>query len=96
MNLSPALMEFTLPLSSPINLAQQIDFLDTTVNVNDSRELYTTLYEKPTYTHLYLRYTSSHHNPGKQSKPYGHFLRLRRICTLEFEENSEKLIQYYL
>ena len=30
----------------------QIDFLDTTVKINDGREIYTTLYEKPTDTHL--------------------------------------------
>ena len=68
-----------------------IDFLDTTVKINDSREIYTTLYEKPTDTHLYLHYTS------KTKGPYGQFLRLRRICTYDsdFEQNSEKLIQYY-
>ena len=62
------------------------------------REIYTTLYEKPTDTHLYLHYTSSHHAPSKTKGPYGQFLRLRRICTydIDFEQNSEKLIQYYL
>ena len=76
----------------------QIDFLDTTVKINDNREIYTTLYEKPTDTHLYLHYTSSHHAPSKTKGPYGQFLRLRRICTydIDFEQNSEKLIQYYL
>ena len=34
-----------------------ISFLDTTVKINERRELYTTLYEKPTDTHLYLHYS---------------------------------------
>ena len=42
-----------------------INFLDTTVKINQDRELYTTLYEKPTDTHLYLHYTSAHHAPSK-------------------------------
>ena len=76
----------------------QIEFLDTTVKINESREIYTTLYEKPTDTHLYLNYSSSHHAPSKTKGPYGQFLRLRRICTydFDFEQNSEKLIKYYL
>ena len=75
----------------------QIDFLDRTVKINQSRFLYTTIYEKPTDTHLYLHYTSAHHAPSKTKGPYGQFLRLRRICTYDhdFEANSEKLISYY-
>ena len=75
-----------------------ISFLDTTVKINEKRELYTTLYEKPTDTHLYLHYSSAHHAPSKTKGPYGQFLRLRRICTYDedFEQNSEKLIKYYI
>ena len=36
-----------------------ISFLDTTVKINEKRELYT-LYGKPTDTHLYLHYSSTH------------------------------------
>ena len=42
---------------------ESIIFLDTTVKIDSSRHLYTTLYEKPTDTHLYLHYTSAHHRP---------------------------------
>ena len=75
-----------------------INFLDTTFKLNENRELYTTLYEKPTDTHLYLHYTSSHHTPSKTKGPYGQFLRLRRICTYDddFDCNAEKLTTYYL
>ena len=76
----------------------EINFLDTTVKVNHHRELYTTLYEKPTDTHLYLHYQSAHHSPCKTKGPYGQFLRLRRICTYDedFNHNAEKLMGYYL
>ena len=86
-------IEFTHESSST-----QIDFLETTVKINESREIYTTLYEKPTDTHLYLHYSSSHHTPSKTKGPYGQFLRLGRICTydIDFEQNSEKLIQITL
>ena len=75
-----------------------INFLDTAVKINEERNLYTTLYEKPTDTHLYLHYTSSDHAPCKTKGPYGQFLRLRRICTYDtdFYEQSDKLITYYL
>ena len=66
----------------------QIDFLDTTFKVNDSQQLYTTLYEKPTDTHLYLHYTFSHHNPCKTKGPYGQFFRLRRICTYDNDSKN--------
>ena len=75
-----------------------VSFLDTTVKINERRELYTTLYEKPTDTHLYLHYSSAHHAPSKTKGPYGQFLRLRRMCTYDedLEQNSEKLIKYYI
>ena len=69
----------------------QIDFLDTTVKVNDSREIYTTLYEKPTDTHLSLHHTSSHHTPSK-TKVIWTVLKIKK--NLQSEQNSEKLIQY--
>ena len=76
----------------------QIAFLDTTVKIDSDNSLYTTLYEKPTDTHLYLHYTSAHHAPSKTKGPYGQFLRLRRICAKneDFEHSCEKLIGYYL
>ena len=77
---------------------EKIAFLDTTVKIDDDLTLYTTLYEKPTDTHLYLHYTSSHHTPCKTKGPYGQYLRLRRICTkdIDFETNAKKLTGYYL
>ena len=76
----------------------QINFPDAAVKVNSSRELYTTLYKKPTDTHLYLHYTSSHHAPSKTKGPYGQSLRLRRMCTydIDFQDNAERLVTYYI
>ena len=77
---------------------ESINFLDTTVKIDSSRHLYTTLYEKPTDTHLYLHYTSAHHKPCHTKGPFGQFLRIRRICTKngDFITNGIKLIEYYL
>ena len=75
-----------------------INFLDTKVIIDEHRKLYTTLYEKPTDTHLYLHYDSAHHGPCHTKGPYGQFLRIRRICSRneDFIENGVNLIRYYL
>ena len=77
--------------------AQSINFLDTTMKPHHNREIITTLFYKPTYTHWCLHYSSA--QPYKLSwtqAPYGHYLRLRRICTLDtdFRDNAYKLTGY--
>ena len=54
--------------------------------------------DRPTDTHLYLEYTSAHPQSVLTKGPYGQYLRLRRICTLDcdFEANAKKLTGYYL
>ena len=76
----------------------EINFLDTTVKFNEHRELITTLYNKPTDTHLYLEYSSAHPSTVLEKGPFGQYLRLRRICTLDkdFKTNAFKLTGYYL
>ena len=76
----------------------QIDFLDTTVKFGENRTLITTLYNKPTDTRLYLEHSSAHPNSILTKGPYGQYLRLRRICSLDldFEVNAKKLTGYYL
>ena len=44
-------------------------------------KLHTSLYTKPTDSHLYLHYSSFHPKHQKQSLPYSQALRLRRICS---------------
>ena len=77
---------------------ESINFLDTTVKIDTDSLLYTTLYEKPTDTHLYLHYSSAHHKPCHTKGPYGQFLRIRRICTRnqDFIHHGFKLMEYYL
>ena len=76
---------------------KEVNFLDTTVKIDSNRKLITTLYNKPTDTHLYLHYTSAHPSSVMNKSPYGQFLRLRRICALDkdFEINANKLVNYY-
>ena len=75
-----------------------IDFLDTTVKIDSARKLYTTLFEKPTGTHLYLHHTSAHHRPCHTKGPFGQFLRIRRICTKneDFISHGLEMIQHYV
>ena len=57
-------------------------FLDCKVNLFE-KKLATDLYVKPTDTHQYLDYTSSHPEHTKKSIVYSQTLRLRRICSFE-------------
>ena len=45
------------------NSETSINFLDTIVKIDNDRKLYTTPFEKPTDTHLYLHHTSAHNKP---------------------------------
>ena len=40
-----------------------VNFLDTTVRIDADRLIYTTLYEKPADTHLYIHFESAHLQP---------------------------------
>ena len=75
-----------------------VNFLDTSIHIDENRRIYTNLYEKPTDTHLYLHYTSSHYEPCKSKGPYGQYLCLRRICSIDqdFKYNSRKLTEFYI
>ncbi len=59
-----------------------VTFLDTKVTLNNSK-ITTNLYQKPTDSHNYLMYDSSHPQSCKDSIPYSQFLRIRRICSEE-------------
>ena len=71
-------IKFTMEFSS-----KEINFLDTLVKIDNTHNLYTTLYTKPTDSHSYLRYNSAHPPHCKNSLPYSQLLRLKRICTKE-------------
>ena len=77
---------------------ESINFLDTTVKLDKSRQIITTLYNKPTDTHLFLHHTSAHPDNTMKKGPYGQYLRIRHISTLDsdFKHNADKLTEYYL
>ena len=72
---------------------RSVDFLDTTISIDDDGYLQTTLFTKPTKKLQYLLPSSCH--PGHISKniPYSLAYRLRRIESVEanFENNLEHL-----
>ena len=74
----------------------EVNFLDTTIKIQTNRELYTTLFTKPTDTHLYLHYNCAHPHSVTAKGPYGQFLILRCICTLDqdYQLHGQKLIKY--
>ena len=51
------------------------------------------VYYKPTDSHSYLLYSSSHPSHVKNSIPFSQFLRLRRLCgdDSDFSEKSEAM-----
>ena len=72
-NFSPAL-KYTKCIGKEVNM------LDTTLTVTNC-SIKSTLYSKPTDSHCYLHYDSSHPTSCKNSIPYSQFLRIRRICS---------------
>ena len=59
----------------------QVNFLDVLVTKDKDGHLATSLYTKPTDTHMYLHYDSFHPIQQKKSIPYSQAVRLRRICS---------------
>ena len=57
----------------------------------------TSVYYKPTDSHSYLLYSSSHPSHVKNSIPFSQFLRLRRLCSddSDFSEKSEAMCQFF-
>ena len=75
----------------------EIVFLDTIVK-RLYENLYTDLYTKPTDTHSYLHFTSSHPKHTCHNEPYGQFPRLRRNCHFDddFKRHTDAMTQHYL
>ena len=68
-----------------------VAFLDIKVSI-EGNGLCTSVHYKPTDSHSYLMYTSSHPSHVKNSIPYSQFLRLRRLCSddSDFPTNQRK------
>lgn len=72
---------------------KEVNFLDTTVYVDQIGKLQTKLYRKPTDRQNYLHSLSDHQHTLKSSIAYGQALRIKRICSedSEFLKNCELL-----
>ena len=71
-------------------------FLDIKVSI-EGNALCTSVHYKPTDSHGYLLYSSSHPSHVKNSIPYSQFLRLRRLCSddSEFSLKSEEMCDFF-
>ena len=70
---------------------------DTSLAFIDIKISCTSVYYKPTDSHSYLLYSSSHPSHVKNSIPFSQFLRLRRLCSddSDFSEKSEAMCQFF-
>ena len=65
-----------------------VTFLDVNISVQDNK-LATSVHYKPTDSHSYLLYSSSHPSHVKDSIPYSQFFRIRRLCSEDSDFNSK-------
>ena len=87
----PAL-EFTWEISD-----KSVTFLDISVSVTDDR-LSTSVHYKPTDSHSYLLYSSSHPKHTLNAIPFSQFLRLRRLCSddEDFSNKCSEMRSFFL
>ena len=87
----PAL-KFTWDISD-----KSVTFLDIAVSITDDR-LSTSVYYKPTDSHSYLLYSSSHPKHTLNAIPFSQFLRLRRLCSddLDFSSKCSEMRSFFL
>jgi len=73
-----------------------VNFLVITVTLHRD-SLITTAYFKPTDSHSYLLYSSSHPKSCKDSIPFSQLLRLRRLCQSDddFWDKALEMIDYF-
>ena len=83
-------LKFTMEISY-----NELCFLDLKITLKDNH-LSTTVYSKPTDSHLYLHATSCHNSKSINGIPKGVALRLRRICSSEneYRNKSEEYTSY--
>eukprot|EP00061_Rhincodon_typus_P002640 g18091.t1 len=73
-----------------------LSFLDFSVSISGDC-LVTDVYFKPTDSHSYLEYTSSHPASCKNAIPYSQFLHLRHICSQDgaFHSRTSQMSSYF-
>ena len=69
-----------------------LNVLDLTLHLQDGF-IITDIYAKPTDSHLYLPFSSSHPAHCKRAIPYGVALRVRRNCSTD-EFLSKRCVEY--
>ena len=69
-------LQFTLEFDH-----QKLPFLDTLVYFDEEGKLQTTVFYKPSNTHQYLHFQSSHHPNLKRSLPFSQGIRIKRIVS---------------
>ena len=78
-------LQFTWEISET-----SVSFLDILVSINGNK-LTTSVFYKPTDSHSYLLYSSSHPSHTKRSIPFSQFLRLRRLCSEDEDFHTKSL-----
>ena len=75
----------------------EVSFLDVCVKINEG-VINTTVFSKPTDSHLYLNSNSNHPRHVIRNIPKSQFLRLRRICSsqADFISKSSTYAQYFI
>lgn len=81
----PAL-EYTFDITD-----QSLPFLDIALSIHDDH-IETSIHYKPTDTHSYLLYNSSHPPACKNAIPFSQFMRLRRLCSSD-DDYSTKAVE---
>ena len=76
---------------------EEVNFLDVRVMLKDGK-LITSVYSKPTDSHLYLSQQSNHPRHMIDNIPKSQFLRLRRICsdTSDFMDQCNRYMEYFV
>ena len=76
---------------------QSLNVLDLTLHLREGH-IFTDIYAKPTDSHLYLPFSSSHPHHCKRAIPYGVALRLRRNCSTDehFKTRCEEYKSYLI
>ena len=84
-------IKFTHELSS-----SKITFLDIQISIVEGT-ISTSVFYKPTDSHSYLDYNSSHSLATRNSIPFSQFLRLRRLCSSDeiFREKGKEMCTFF-
>ena len=76
---------------------KQINFLDTTIKIDETGKLSADLYKKPTDSNSYLNFSSAHPPNCKKSLPFSQLLRIKRICSKksDYEKHAQSKLKEF-